>query len=87
MSQYFTRTTQYLPHNSELFIKMFYIIENTSNFGASTQISLIMGKNEFKSAKQYAAPDIEVVEIELTQNILQGSDKGNAPSNFSGEEW
>ncbi len=54
---------------------------------ASTQILLIMDKNEFKSAEQYTAPDIEVVEIELTQNILQGSDKGNAPSNFGGEDW
>ncbi len=42
---------------------------------------------EFKSAEQYTAPDFEVVEIELTQNILQGSNFGNAPSNFGGEDW
>lgn len=36
-------------------------------------------------AKHYTSPDIEVVEIELTQNILQES--GNAPANFGGEDW
>ncbi len=35
---------------------------------------------------QYTAPDIEVIDIELSQNILQPSE-GNAPSNFEGEEW
>jgi hypothetical protein len=44
-----------------------------------------MNNKEFKLAKQYTAPVIEVVEIELTQNILQAS--GNAPSNFGGEDW
>lgn len=52
---------------------------------SSKQISLIMDKNEFKSAGQYIAPDIEVIEIELTQNILNAS--GNTPSNFEGEDW
>jgi hypothetical protein len=36
-------------------------------------------------AGQYTAPDIEVFDIELSQNVLQTS--GNAPSNFEGEEW
>ncbi len=39
------------------------------------------------TAGQYTTPDIEVIEIELAQNILQGSGKGNAPDNFGGEEW
>jgi|LSQX01.3.fsa_nt_gb hypothetical protein len=34
--------------------------------------------------KLYTAPQVEVIEFELTQNFL-GS--GNAPSNFEGEEW
>ncbi|MGI6572853.1 MAG: hypothetical protein ACOX19_05470 [Fermentimonas sp.] len=38
------------------------------------------------AAKPYIAPVIEVIDIELTQNFL-GSDKGNAPLNFDGEEW
>jgi hypothetical protein len=43
---------------------------------------------EYNPAEQYTAPDIEVVEIELNQNILQGSpDMGNAPYNFEGEDW
>lgn len=38
--------------------------------------------------EQYTAPDIVVIEIELSQNILQGSpDRGNAPDNFGGEDW
>lgn len=37
------------------------------------------------TAKHYTAPDVEVVEIELTQNILQAS--GNAPANFDGYDW
>ena len=32
-----------------------------------------MNKKEYKSAEQYTAPDIEIVEIELTQNILTAS--------------
>lgn len=32
-----------------------------------------MNKKEFKSAEQYIAPAIEVIEVELSQNILQGS--------------
>ena len=39
------------------------------------------------NAERYAAPDIEVVEIELIQNILQGSGFGNAPGDFEGEDW
>ncbi len=34
-----------------------------------------MKNTELKSAEQYTAPDIEVVDIELTQNILSGSFK------------
>ena len=37
------------------------------------------------TAKHYTAPVIEVVEIELTQNILQTS--GNAPADFGGYDW
>lgn len=86
---------------------MFHDTKKTSNFGVSTQILLIMDKNEFKSSEcvsalhnaercfalpvaagQYIAPDIEVVDIELTQNILQPSNgRGNAPDNFGGEDW
>ncbi len=36
------------------------------------------------NAERYTAPDIEVVEIELTQNILNGS--GNI-FDFDGEDW
>jgi hypothetical protein len=32
-----------------------------------------MNTREFKLAEQYIAPDIEVIEIELTQNILDAS--------------
>jgi hypothetical protein len=32
-----------------------------------------MNKIEFKSAELYITPDIEVIEIELTQNILTAS--------------
>ena len=32
-----------------------------------------MNAQEFKLAAQYIAPDIEVIEIELTQNILTAS--------------
>ncbi|MGI5847352.1 MAG: hypothetical protein ACOX5T_04930 [Candidatus Cryptobacteroides sp.] len=35
-----------------------------------------MDKQEIKSAEQYTAPDVEVIEIELTQNILQASGSG-----------
>jgi hypothetical protein len=34
---------------------------------------LIMNAQEFKSGERYVAPDIEVIEIELTQNILTAS--------------
>jgi hypothetical protein len=37
---------------------------------------VIMDKQEIKSAEQYTAPDVEVIEIELTQNILQASGSG-----------
>ena len=37
------------------------------------ELWLIMKKEELKLAEQYIAPDFKVVEIELTQNILQGS--------------
>ncbi len=46
-----------------------------------------MNKEEFKTEEEYASPTIEVVEIELTQNILQGSGFGNAPGDFEGEDW
>ena len=45
-----------------------------------------MDNKEFKPAEQYTAPSIEVIEIELTQNILQSSG-GNAPGDFGGEDW
>ncbi|HPH53351.1 MAG TPA: hypothetical protein PLY62_04730 [Bacteroidales bacterium] len=32
-----------------------------------------MNTREFKSGEQYVAPDIEVIEIELSQNILTAS--------------
>jgi hypothetical protein len=32
----------------------------------------------------YTAPDIEVIEVELAQNLLQGS--GNL-NDFGGEDW
>ena len=32
-----------------------------------------MNTREFKSVEQYVAPDIEVIEIELSQNILTAS--------------
>ncbi len=39
-------------------------------------------------AGTYMAPQMEVIEIELSQNILQGSpNEGNAPSNFDGYDW
>jgi hypothetical protein len=37
-------------------------------------------------AGYYVAPQMEVIEIELTQNILQASG-GNAPANFDGYDW
>jgi hypothetical protein len=37
---------------------------------------VIMDKQEINSAEQYTAPDVEVIEIELTQNILQASGSG-----------
>ncbi|HHU95705.1 MAG: hypothetical protein QM237_05130 [Bacteroidota bacterium] len=37
-------------------------------------------------AGSYVTPQMEVIEIELTQNILQGSG-GNAPANFDGYDW
>ncbi len=52
-----------------------------------------MEKEKFKSkehqlslvnAERYTVPDIEVVDIELTQNILNGSGYVN---NFDGEDW
>lgn len=46
-----------------------------------------MNIKEYNLTEQYVAPDIEVFEIELTQNILQGSNFGNAPNNFEGEDW
>jgi hypothetical protein len=59
-----------------------------TNLGGYRKKYLIMNKKEYKSVQQYTAPDIEVVEIELTQNILQPSpDMGNAPANFGGEDW
>ena len=48
---------------------------------------LIMNKKN-TNRQNNTSPDIEVIEIELTQNILQPSpDKGNAPANFGGEDW
>lgn len=41
-----------------------------------------------KLVELYSTPQVEVIEIELTQNILQSSPgKGNAPSNFDGYDW
>ena len=62
------------------FLKKIKLIRNT-------KISLNMDNKEFKPAEQYTAPSIEVIEIELTQNILQGSGGGNAPGDFGGEDW
>jgi hypothetical protein len=45
-----------------------------------------MSKKEFKPAEQYTAPSIEVIEIELTQNILQGSGEGDLPD-MPGGYW
>jgi hypothetical protein len=45
-----------------------------------------MNLERLKSTEQYVAPSIEVIEIELTQNILQSSG-GNAPGDFGGEDW
>jgi hypothetical protein len=45
-----------------------------------------MDNKEFKPAEQYAAPSIEVIEIELTQNILQGSGGGDL-SDMDGDYW
>jgi hypothetical protein len=53
-----------------------------------------MGMEKFKSnkcqpnltnAERYTAPDIEVVDIELTLNILLNG-SGNV-TNFDGEDW
>ncbi|MGI6572856.1 MAG: hypothetical protein ACOX19_05485 [Fermentimonas sp.] len=39
-------------------------------------------------AGAYMAPQMEVIEIELTQNILQPSNgEGNAPLDFDGYDW
>ena len=45
-----------------------------------------MSKKEFKPAEQYTAPSIEVIEIELTQNILQSSGGGDL-SDMDGDYW
>lgn len=41
--------------------------------------------NPSATEQQYVAPDIEIIDIELEQNILGGS-TGAVPD-FSGEEW
>lgn len=45
-----------------------------------------MDNKKFKSAEQYVAPSIEVIEIELTQNILQSSGGGDL-SDMDGDYW
>ncbi len=47
-----------------------------------------MNTIEFKSAEQYSAPEIEIIEIELTQNILNASVERSLP-NFDdgGDAW
>jgi hypothetical protein len=44
----------------------------------------IMSIKEIKLSEQYVAPDIEVLEIELTQNILQQSGEFNLPDYTDG---
>ena len=39
----------------------------------------------FKSAEKYTAPDITVIDIELSQNILQGSSGAELPPIGDGE--
>ena len=47
-----------------------------------------MNKKEFKSAEQYIAPAIEVIEVELSQNILQCSSGAELPPiDDGGSEW
>jgi hypothetical protein len=52
-------------------------------------MSFIMNTLEFKSAERYVAPEIEVIEIELTQNILEGSQVQRSLPNFEddGNAW
>lgn len=44
-----------------------------------------MNTREFKLAEQYIAPDITVIDIELSQNILQGSSGAELPPIGDGE--
>lgn len=48
-----------------------------------------MSTLEFKSAEYYTAPDIEVIEIELNQNILQPSQVQRGLPDFEdgGDAW
>ena len=45
-----------------------------------------MNKKEFKSAEQYIAPAIEVIEVELSQNILNASGM-LPPIGDGGDAW
>ncbi len=56
-------------NNDQFNLKYFVILKIESH----TQIPLTMNTRELKSAEQYNAPDIEVIEIALTQNILTAS--------------
>ncbi len=40
-----------------------------------------------KAAKQYTAPDIEIIDIELTQNILGGSPVSDPLPGMPGRNW
>ncbi len=51
-----------------------------------------MNAKEFKLAKLYIAPAIEVIDIEMTQNILQPSQPANQQFNLpeytdGGDAW
>jgi len=55
------------------FQQMYCRIKIITKFEHWKKNSLIMNAQEFKLAERYVAPDIEVIEIELTQNILTAS--------------
>ncbi len=47
-----------------------------------------MSTIELKSDEQYTAPGIEVIEVELSQNILQGSPGAELPGiGDGGDAW
>lgn len=45
-------------------------------------------KTETKSSKKenYIAPDVEVLNVEIGQNVLAGSGNGG-PTDMEGEDW